>query len=246
MHLYYTYLYLFCDFVLHYNYRKELARLRKDSVTSLLTEGTIINTKLSSSNVWLQNIIYKSDNHSVYISLLNEYLENIIMVGQTIVIKLTNEHNEFVFDGLILEIHPEFPSYVSVNVIGIKSQKNIRVFPRYDVYLASMLKVEPLEEESFAVIHNISLVGMAFYSKDDFHPSEDNVKATIYLADDKILNAAGRINRKQPSIDYIEYALQFTEMQEETSNMLSSYFSVLETDRSFIREDFFNCIKKHL
>ena len=36
-----------------------LIPLRKDIVSTVLKEGMVIGTKLSSCNVWVQNIIYK-------------------------------------------------------------------------------------------------------------------------------------------------------------------------------------------
>jgi len=220
--------------------------LGKDLISKVLTEGAIVSTRLAASNIWLQNIIYRSNNHKVSISLLNEYLENIIMVGHPIVLKHTSEWNEILFESEIVEIHPDFPSHVKVNITGIKEQKNIRAFPRYDVYLASNVTAGEYVNDSFAIIHNISLVGVAFYSRVDLHPEEDNVKITMYLTNNRTVSAVGKINRKVPHTDFIEYGFQFTKMHEDNNNTLSSYFGLLEIDRTSLREEYINCIKKHM
>lgn len=218
----------------------------KDLVSKILTEGTIVSTKLASSNIWLQNIIYRSSNHKVSISLLNEYLENIIMVGHPITLKYSSELKEILFNCEVAEIHPDFPCHVKVNVNSIKEQKNVRVFPRYDVYLAANVSLDDYVNDSFAIIHNISLVGLAFYSREDFQPSQENVKIVMYLSNNRTINAVGKISWKVPHADFIEYGFQFTQMHEENNNTLSSYFSLIEIDRSSLREEYINCIKKHL
>lgn len=221
-----------------------LISLGKDLVSSVLTEGAIVSTKLYSGNVWLQNIIYKSENHLISISLLYEYMENIIMVGQPIAIKFSNESNEFVFDGEVVDIHPDFPGYINIHISAIKEIKNVRNSPRYDVYLASAMKIKDYDKECFAIVHNISLSGIAFYSKDDFHPQEENVKTTIYLSQGQTLNVTGRITRKKPYADFIDYGMNYTTNPD--NNTVSSYFASLEVKKTDLRSEFMNKVKKHL
>ncbi|MFZ5987005.1 MAG: PilZ domain-containing protein [Bacillota bacterium] len=218
----------------------------KDLISTVLKEGMIINTKLSSSNVWLQNIVYAADSHSVSVALLNAYLENVIMIGQSIFIKYSSEQTELLFEGEIVKISPEFPSYITINISSVRELKNSRVFPRHDVYLASTIKTSDLQKEYFAIIHNVSLVGMAFYSRDHFEPGEKQLELSIYLPNKKIIIAKGRITRKIPQNSFIDYGMQYTEMSEESNNILSSFFSSLEDEKIRLREEFVNCIKKHL
>jgi len=62
--------------------------LKKDIVSKVLKEGTVVNTKLKNGDIWIQNIVYRTEKHMISIALLNEYLENIIMLGQTITISI--------------------------------------------------------------------------------------------------------------------------------------------------------------
>lgn len=220
--------------------------LGKDLVSKVLTEGTIVSTKLGTSSIWLQNIIYKSQNHKISISLLNEYLENIIMIGQPVIIKHSSELSEILYEGQIVDIHPDFPSFVKIHLSSVREEKNERVFPRYDVHLASTMTVGNRIDESFAIIHNLSLAGMSFYCKDDFSPEEDVVKFTIYLTNNKSVCAVGKIKRKIQLPDFIEYGLSFTEMHEENNNILSSFFSLIEIDRASLHDEYINCIRKHI
>jgi len=56
--------------------------LKKDIVSKVLKEGTVVNTKLKNGDIWIQNIVYRTEKHMISIALLNEYLENIIMLDR--------------------------------------------------------------------------------------------------------------------------------------------------------------------
>ncbi len=220
--------------------------MRKDLLYTILKEGVVVYTRLSSSNIWHQNIVYKVEDNSVSIALIPGYLESIIMPGQTITIKLTNEDMEYLFIGDISSIQPQFPSLVTVDIKNIKDLKNCRVFPRYDVYVAASIKSENSEDEHFAIIHDISLTGMAFYSKRDFSIASDQLNLTIFLPNKDIISAKGTIIRKITYDSYIDYGMNYTDMQEENNNSLYAFFSILEKEKSRLRDTFFKSIKKHL
>lgn len=203
-------------------------------------------TRLSASNVWHQNIVYKVENNSVSLALIPGYLESIIMTGQTLTIKLTNEDIEYLFIGHISEIRPHFPSLITVDIKNIKDLKNCRVFPRYDVYVAASIKSENSDDDHFAIIHDISLSGMAFYSKKNFSIASEQLNLTIFLPNKNIIVAKGTVTRKMTYDSYIDYGMSYTDMQEENNNSLYDFFSMLEVEKSKLRDTFFKSIKKHL
>jgi len=220
--------------------------LEKDLVYTILKEGVVVYTKLSSSNIWHQNIVYKVEENSVSIALITRYLESIIMPGQTMTIKLTNEDMEYLFIGSISHIQPQFPSFVTIDIQEIKDLKNSRVFPRYDVYVAAKIKSDNSEDEHFAIIHDISLTGMAFYSKSDFSIANEQLNLTIFLPNKKEIFAKGKVIRKIGYNSYIDYGMSYTNMQEENNNSLYSYFSLLEKEQDKLRNFFYKSIKKYL
>ena len=85
---------------------KEADFLRKDIVSTVLKEGMVVGTKLSSCNVWVQNIIYKVKKRSVTIALLTDYLQNVIMFGQpfqlNIPLKIQNTYSKAKYRKSIL------------------------------------------------------------------------------------------------------------------------------------------------
>lgn len=220
--------------------------MEKDLVYTILKEGVVVYTKLSSSNIWHQNIVYKVEENSVSIALITRYLESIIMPGQTMTIKLTNEDMEYLFIGSISHIQPQFPSFVTIDIQEIKDLKNSRVFPRYDVYVAAKIKSDNSEDEHFAIIHDISLTGMAFYSKSDFSIANEQLNLTIFLPNKKEIFAKGKVIRKIGYNSYIDYGMSYTNMQEENNNSLYSYFSLLEKEQDKLRNFFYKSIKKYL
>jgi len=220
--------------------------LKKDIVSKVLKEGTVVNTKLKNGDIWIQNIVYRTEKHMISIALLNEYLENIIMLGQTITIKYSSEHSEILFEGEIVKIRPEYPSYITIDIKDIKEVKNTRVFPRYDVYLGATVKIPDSPEERFVIIHNISFVGMAFYAKDFFEIDNDELDFSIFLPNKQSIRTRGKINRRSPKSDFADYGLQYTAMTEDSNNILSSFFNLVEDEKSKLREEYINCVKKHL
>ncbi|NLL07242.1 MAG: PilZ domain-containing protein [Clostridiaceae bacterium] len=220
--------------------------MRNDLLYTILKEGVVVYTRLSASNFWHQNIVYKVENNSVSLALIPGYLESIIMTGQTLTIKLTNEDIEYLFIGHISEIRPHFPSLITVDIKNIKDLKNCRVFPRYDVYVAASIKSENSDDDHFAIIHDISLSGMAFYSKKDFSIASEQLNLTIFLPNKNIIVAKGTVTRKMTYDSYIDYGMSYTDMQEENNNSLYDFFSMLEVEKSKLRDTFFKSIKKHL
>lgn len=220
--------------------------MKRDVVSKVLKEGMVVNTKLIAGSIWIQNIIYRVEKHLVSIALLNEYLESIIMLGQPITLKYSSEHSEILLEGEIVKIRPEYPSFVSIDIKNIKEIKNTRIFPRHDVYLGATIRSTASQEERFAIIHNISLVGMAFYSKDYFEIDSSQLDISIFLPNRKSISTRGKANRRSSKKDLTDYGLQYTKMEEESNNALSRFFCLVEEEKNKLREEFVSCVRKHL
>jgi|BioPla2DNA2_1021312.scaffolds.fasta_scaffold03371_13 c-di-GMP-binding flagellar brake protein YcgR len=224
-----------------------LIPLRKDIVSTVLKEGMVIGTKLSSCNVWVQNIIYKVKKRSVTVALLTDYLQNIIMCGEPFSIKYTTEDSEYIFEGEVTKIDPDFPCSVTIDIVNVTELKNQRIFPRADVFLASNIKLEDSNKEYFSIIHDISLVGVAFYCKDILETDGKQIEIFIYLPNEQTISAKGKIARTTfKNNDIIDYGFQFTEMHEENNNSLSNFFGNLEEEKTKLRNHYTTSIKKHL
>lgn len=215
------------------------------AVSAILKEGAIIYTRMGSSNVWHQNIVYKCEGNTVYIPLIGEYLQNVIMTGAGIVLKYGNEYFEYLFEGTVSSIKVTYPDFITVNVSKAEEQINTRAFPRYDAYLA--MNVEPLWDKTlyFGVTNNLSLMGISFSAKHQFDYSEE-CNVVLHLPDHQMVFAKGKIIRKTPKGNVFDYGMHFTEMNEESTDLLSDYLSELEAKRANLQNHFFASIKKLL
>lgn len=205
----------------------------------------IVNTRVGSGNIWYQNIVYKCEDHQLCLALVQEYLESTVLIGTTIFIKYANEYFEYLFEGKVTDIKISSPSHITLKISNCEEMINTREFPRYDIYLAS--EISPIWDDvkHFCIAINISLGGMAFVSKHDFDYGEES-KIKVFLPGDKTVAAKGKTIRKSAKNDYICYSMQFTEMTEEGSILLSNYLTHLDDKLTEMRNHFFNEIKPNL
>lgn len=216
-------------------------------MSTLLKEGTVVSTKLSSCNIWVQNILYKIKKRSVTVGLLSDYLENIILLGQPFTIKYTTDNSEYIFEGEITKINPDFPSSIIINIVNITQLKNQRMFPRTDVFLAANIKPEKTNRQCFSIIHNISRVGMAFYSKDILEANGEQLECFLSLPNKQTLSTKGEIVRTSFKNDnIIDYGLKFTEIHKENHNILSNFFNNMQEEKVRLRNKYNSSIKRHL
>ena len=76
-----------------------------------LKEGVIIRTKIDNSYNWVSNLVYEinDDCIEIDIGLDRNYIDNLLMVGDTITCKYLDEQNEYTFMGWVTKIKAEFP-----------------------------------------------------------------------------------------------------------------------------------------
>jgi len=219
--------------------------LKAVTISSVLKEGIVVNTKVGSNNIWYQNIVYKCEENQISLALINSYLESTIMLGTNMLIKFANEYFEYVFEGHVSSIKAGFPSYITLKIIKGEEMINTREFPRYDIYLASEIYSAVDNTSYFSIVVNVSLGGMAFVSNHEFdYGEESDIK--VFLPDNKYAYAKGKTIRKSIKIDHINYSMQFIEMTEKNSILLSDYLSFLDDDLLRLKNHFIQCIKPKL
>lgn len=218
--------------------------LNSELLLSYLKEGTIVGTKLGSSYAWYQNIIFKNKGDIVYLSIIDSYLENAIMPGTSIYLKFTNELFHYIYEGTVLDISLEYPKFISVKIYRTEELVNTRSFPRYDAYIPMNIKAVWDKTFNFSIAINVSLIGIAFISKYKFEYGED-CDASIYLPCNEILELKGNLVRKTNKDNFTEYGMQYTEMSEKNSLLLSDYFSKLGEEELIMENDYHEKIKKY-
>ena len=213
--------------------------------STVLKEGTLVSTRVGTSGGWYNNIVLKLEDQKISLSLINSYLENTILVDTNMSIKYTNEFFEYLFEGSVVDIDPNYPGVVTISIKKADELVNTRFFPRYDAYLASTIKTQYDNDLHFSVVNNICLGGMAFISKVELEYGEE-AEVLVYLNKHDAINVKGKIIRKNKKANYYSYSMQFTEMLEESSNQLANYLSAMDERNCHLQNHFFECIKDKL
>jgi hypothetical protein len=219
--------------------------LNAAAVSSILKEGMIILTRQGTNYAWYENIIYKCDRNSVYLALIDSYIDHAVMPGSQMTVKYANEFFEYLFEGTVSEIHLDAPRYISVKIIKAEEMINTRTFPRYDTAVPAKIRSSWSEADQYAIVTNVCLGGMAFLSKYSFDYGEE-CDVYIYLPGSVQVCARGKVIRRAEKNNFIDYSMQFTDMDESNNNLLSHYISSLEEKCSRMREQFYTEIKNLL
>ncbi|NJD04129.1 MAG: PilZ domain-containing protein [Ruminiclostridium sp.] len=208
-----------------------------EAVSAILKEGSPVSTRIGSGSAWYRNIVYKSENNFVHLSLIDRYLENIVIVGTQISIKFFNEFFVYVFSGIIHNIYAGYPGYVIVQITDAEEIINTRLSPRYDIYLPANLKPEWDSIFFFSVITDISYGGMAFMCSHRFDHSEE-VQVMAYLPLNQVFQTKGKVIRRNIKNGIIDYSMQFTEISEQSCGILSKYFARLDAENAALYQQF--------
>lgn len=219
----------------------ESTRLRE-----FLGEGTIIRTKHCSSSAWVTNVIYaiNEDYIEIDIGLEKDYIDNMIMIGDTMKCKYTSDEFEVTLIGWVTRIKADFPQSITIKVHDIEKFANKRNSYRFDVYLCSVIKVKRYEEKGlFAILTNISRAGAAFVIKEEIEKQlgiGDATKAEtacvfeVYVSPDKLIVFEGTIQRKCDNERGKEYGVKITDIDIKSEKVLSELLEELEKkDKEF-------------
>lgn len=208
-----------------------------EAVSVILKEGASVSTKIGSGPAWHRNIVYKSEGSFVQLSLIDRYLENLIVTGMHISIKFFNEFFVYLFEGVIHNICAGHPGHVLVKVTDAEEIINTRLSPRYDIYLSANLRPEWDDIIHFSVINDISYGGMAFMCTHRFDYNEE-VEITAFLPSNEIFRTTGKVIRRSIKSGIIDYSMQFIQISEQNCGLLSKYFAHLDMENAALYEQF--------
>ncbi|OPZ85479.1 MAG: PilZ domain protein [Firmicutes bacterium ADurb.Bin419] len=219
----------------------ESARLRE-----FLGEGTIIRTKHCSSSTWVTNVIYaiNEDYIEIDIGLEKDYIDNMIMIGDTMKCKYASDEYEVTLIGWVTRIKADFPQSITIKVHDIEKFANKRNSYRFDVYLCSVIKVKRFEEKGiFAILTNLSRTGAAFVIKEEIEKElgiEDTTKKEtvcvfeVYVSPEKQILFEGTIQRKCDNDRGKEYGVKITDIDLKSEKVLLELLEELEKkDKEF-------------
>lgn len=211
-----------------------------------LGEGTIIRTKHCNSSSWVTNIVYgiNEDYIEIDIGLEKDYIDNIIMVGDTMKCKYTSPEYEFTLIGWVMRINADFPQRITIKVHDVEKFVNKRDSYRFDVYLCSVIKLKSCEEKGiFAIMTNISRTGAAFVLKEELEKQfsvTDTTKTDVictfevFISPEQQITFEGIIRRKCDNERGKEYGVKITDIDIKSEKVLSELLEELEKkDKEF-------------
>lgn len=213
-----------------------------EAVSVILKEGALIGTRLDGNLSWRGNIVYKSEGRTVYVALLDSYLDDAVSPGRPISIKYINQYFIYIFEGVVIKVDPTYPAYIAARVTSAEEVINSRLSPRYDVHLSADMKPVWDSDSYAATVTDISYGGIAFICGSRFDYNEE-LDTDIRLYGNQVIKVRGKIIRKSKKNKVSEYSMQFSDMDEGSYNKLSLFFSQLEENADLMYKRFLADIK---
>lgn len=211
-----------------------------ERLRDFIIEGAVIRTKLNDCPNWVTNVVYSINDEyiEIDIGLEKDYIDNIIMTGDTIKCKYTTEEFEYTLVGWVTRIRTEFPQSLTIKVHDMVKFENKRDSYRFDVYLSSVVKMNSTDKKGiFAILTNISKTGAAVMVREEVEKTlgiEINPDQTFkvyietYITPQNILIFEASVIRKIPREKGFEYGLKFSDMDIDNERKLIEFINELE------------------
>lgn len=226
------------------------------NIDDFLIEGMIIKTRHAESQSWISNLVYtvESDSIEIDIGCEKNYIESVIMIGDTMKCKYTDDNYEYSFTGWIAKIKADFPQSITLKITKMDMFDNRRMSKRFDIYLCSVIKLfnNDATNSAFSIMTNISNSGAGFILHEDIEKimglEDSDLNNTkfifdVYISPERELEFEGIIRRKKLSEKGIEYGVVITNITNENEKILNEFLKELENkDKEFYnrRYDFWN------
>ena len=199
-------------------------------VKDFLEKGATIKTKLVNSKDWIKNTVISIDEagNEFEIELKKKYIEDIIMIGDSIKVECQLEENNYILDGWITNISINKNESINIRVFAMQKVENNRKGERYDSYYGAMIRNAIAPEGIFGVVTNMSEGGLAFVAKDMFVVGE-KMHISVFIDPEKVLEVKGEVVRKNENKKGFEYGVQFI-AEESDLEMLDEVIEDLSAD----------------
>ena len=199
-------------------------------VKEFLEKGATIKTKLVNSKDWIKNTVVNIDEagNEFEIQLKKKYIEDIIMIGDSIKVECQVDESSYVLDGWITNISINKNESINIRVFAMQKVENNRKGERYDSYYGAMIRNAIAPAGLVGVVTNMSEGGLAFVAKDMFVVGE-KMHISIFIDPQKVLEVKGEVVRKNENKKGFEYGVQFIE-EESDLEMLDEVIEDLSED----------------
>ncbi|KNY24867.1 PilZ domain-containing protein [Pseudobacteroides cellulosolvens] len=212
--------------------------MNKELLGKYLKVGSIIKTKIDASPAWITNIVYSisDDFIQVNIGLEKNYIENLIMIGDTVKCKYTSNEIEIMFIGWVTKIHMDNPQRITIKVHQLNVFDNKRDYARYDVYLSAVIRKDRENKNGvFAILTNISKAGAAFIVRESIDLDQDYLKDSILyfevnLTRERTFTFEGSFVRCDIKEKGIEYGVKYDYIEPLSIILLEEFLTELANE----------------
>jgi len=148
--------------------------------------------------------------------------------GDPVVLNYKPSNDVFVVTAEIASIDKTDPIQLSIKVSKIEKYKDLVKEKKYCVAFPAQIKIIGVPESKFAAVKNISFGGIKVNCREDIM-LEDIVDATVSIDKANKISFKGRIVRKNKLQDCFEYGIEYTEMTDTNSKLLTRLMYEFET-----------------
>jgi len=185
-------------------------------INEILQRGYQIKTQVQDGRDWIVNSVVNIYENEIEIIFDDRYLNELILVGDTMKLTYKIDEWEYIIDAWITGIKIDPNKIIILKVTNIKKINNLRKDERYSVNYGALIYGENSDEGLFGVITNISVSGLGFVTRENFVVGE-RIRISILLPDNSFIIDA-EIVRTSESAKGTEYGVRFTIDSEKTTN----------------------------
>jgi len=191
-------------------------------LNSIISSGALIRTKFDKTE-WISNVTYKVFDSIIQIELTQDYVNKLVMVGDTVKCKVSTSLTEYVLDGIVDNIEIEKSKTMSIRILNINKFENARQNNRYDAYIISKITINR-EPAIFSVVTSLSTSGISVLSKSEL-PNNSDAFVEVFVDSGNTIRFYGNIVRKSLTENGYEYGIKFKQLDQQNEDMLVNVLS---------------------
>lgn len=201
---------------------------------SIISSGELIRTKFDKTE-WISNVAYNVSDNYIQVELTQDYINKLIMVGDTVKCKISKPQNEYVLDGIVDNIEIEDLKVMTIKVLHINKFENTRQNSRYDAYIISKITVNR-KPSVFSVVTSLSTSGISVVSKSELQ-NDSEAFVEVFVDSGNTMRFYGKIVRKSITENGYEYGIKFKQLDEQNQQILVSILSEFKSkEQSLLRK----------
>lgn len=210
-------------------YKSYQGEIPLESLGDLLKSGDLVGVKINPQAEWLNDFIedVMPGVGVLSVKLISEFINNDVMVDDTILCRLIKEDIEYIFDCKVDDVGIIHPQKMMFEVVKIRKFDNSRNSKRYTVNLCGRVVYNDSEKTAFATVKNISRTGVSIVCREEIGINEE-VDIDIVLWKEEVLSIEGRIVRMYKTGSNYKYGILIENSDKRNQNLLNEFIDELE------------------